>query len=414
LLDLVASTGTSYLVDPDHTVRLRTQLLTHLQSLQSCLIDPESTLLWLSWAEPARRAALVAALDLDVFPALASSTHVSELAASTGAASELLTRLLRHLAATGVIRETATDTYAATPLSRLLCDERHAAAVRYSIVLPTPMLAHLPKFLHETGYKDPQKLQQTPFQDAMETKKSPWEWARTQPDLAGVFALHMSGYHAGQTCWMDPDFYPVKERLINGCLQGEHEILVVDVGGGLGHDLEEFKRKYINDIEGRRLVLQDLKVMVRAAKALRPWIECQSHDFFKEQPLEGKCKMSVPIDVVKVYLSHQPAGARTYLLHSVLHDWRDQEVIQILQKLRLAMRAGYSKILIYEHVVPERGASWRATALDLIMMGTGSLERTEEQWNRLIKASGLQVAGTWTRDQSSESLIEVVLERPKL
>lgn len=303
LLDSIASIGAAYLSNPNPTPGLRLQLLAQVQSLANELADPVSTLLWLSWAEPARRAAIITALDLDLFSFLSSPTHVSDLAARTGAAPQLLRRLLRHLAATSVVRETALDTYAATQLSQLLCDPRHAAAIRFSAALPTPVFADLPDFLRKINYADPQQETRTPFQYVMRTEKSPWEWAGEQPELAGIFALHMSGYHASAASWMDPEFYPVQERLIDECRQGEHEVLLVDVGGGLGHDLEEFKAKHAHAIQGRRLVLQDLKVMVKAAKALRPWIEAQASNFFQKQSVEGMSCTLVPPDSVDMPIS---------------------------------------------------------------------------------------------------------------
>lgn len=123
----------------------------------------------------------------------------------------------------------------------------------------------------------------------MRTDKSPWDWARGRRDLAGVFALHMSGYHAKQGSWMDAGFYPVAERLVAGCREGDGEVLLVDVGGGLGHDLEEFREKHGELVRGRRMVLQDLGVMVKGARELRPWVEAQAHDFFGEQGVKGGC-----------------------------------------------------------------------------------------------------------------------------
>ena len=74
------------------------------------------------------------------------------------------------------------------------------------------------------------------------------------------------------------------------------------------------------------------------------------------------------------------------------------------------MKRGYSKILINENIVPDMGASWQVTSLDIIMMATtGSRERTESQWRELITSAGLQITGIWTKDRLYESLIEAVL-----
>lgn len=95
----------------------------------------------------------------------------------------------------------------------------------------------------------------------------------------------------------------------------------------------------------------------------------------------------------------------------MLHDWQDEAAVRILSNLREAMQPGYSKVLVYEHVIPEKGASWKSTSLDLTMMGTASKERTEAQWREVVDAAGLRISGIWTQEPGSESLIEVVTQR---
>lgn len=95
-------------------------------------------------------------------------------------------------------------------------------------------------------------------------------------------------------------------------------------------------------------------------------------------------------------------------MHSVLHDWPDNMCHKIISNLLPALRPGYSKVLINENVIPNTGAYWEATSLDLIMMAIGSGERTERHWRELLMSAGLRVVKIWTvRGQSGvESLIE--------
>ena len=103
-------------------------------------------------------------------------------------------------------------------------------------------------------------------------------------------------------------------------------------------------------------------------------------------------------------------GARAYFLHSILHDWNDQDCHKILRNLADAMEPGYSKLLINENVIPDTGAHWQVTSLDLIMMADfASQERTGKQWKRLIEGAGLRICKTWTVLASAESLIECQL-----
>lgn len=74
------------------------------------------------------------------------------------------------------------------------------------------------------------------------------------------------------------------------------------------------------------------------------------------------------------------------------------------------MEPGYSKLLINENVIPDTGAHWQATALDLVMMADfASQERTERQWHRLIEGAGLKICKIWTVLASAESLFECQL-----
>ena len=154
-----------------------------------------------------------------------------------------------------MIAESGHRSYSSTALSRSFCDPRYRAALKLSVGLIEPVLARLPAYLVSTKHQDPRAKDTTPFHFAFGTKISPWDWASTKPEIIQAFVLHMSGYHIERPSWMDPGFYPLEERLVSGCRHGIGEVLLVDVGGGLGHDLEEFRHKCASLIEERRLVL---------------------------------------------------------------------------------------------------------------------------------------------------------------
>lgn len=132
--------------------------------------------------------------------------------------------------------------------------------------------------------------------------------------------------------------------------------------------------------------------MIQDVKDIDPSIQLTSHDFLAEQPVRG---------------------ARAYFMHSVLHDWPDDVCAKILARLAEAMAPGYSKLLIFECVIPRTGAYWEATAGDILMMTQlSALERTEDHWRRLIEGSGLglRIVKFWSSGQSDvENLIECEL-----
>lgn len=75
------------------------------------------------------------------------------------------------------------------------------------------------------------------------------------------------------------------------------------------------------------------------------------------------------------------------------------------------MKPGYSKLLINENVVPQSGAHWETTGLDMLMLTLFSAEeRTSKAWYDLIeRKAGLRIVKIWSAGQGVESLIECEL-----
>lgn len=98
-------------------------------------------------------------------------------------------------------------------------------------------------------------------------------------------------------------------------------------------------------------------------------------------------------------------------MHSVLHDWPDDVCVCILDNVKAAMVRGYSKLLINENCIPDSGAHWEATALDMMMLTlVSSRERTMEQWRQLVEdRAGLRIVKFWGSMAGVESLIECEL-----
>lgn len=108
---------------------------------------------------------------------------------------------------------------------------------------------------------------------------------------------------------MDPNFFPVQERLVKGAKSEDDAVFIVDIGGSIGHDLAEFGRKH-PDTPGR-LVLQDLPVVLGQIASLDDKIERMPYDFYTEQPLLGKVSKTE-------YRCNQYADIRSRCSH-ILH-----------------------------------------------------------------------------------------------
>ena len=258
---------------------------------------------------------------------------------------------------------------------------------RYDVAGPS--FRGLPEYLKSTAFRSPTELTDGPFQFAHRTNLPFFAWLDQNSPYLSLFNSYMSAYRAGKSTWVDPGFYPVSERVVAGFDSSLSEVLLVDVGGGYGHDLKELRAKSSN-LPGK-LVLQDREEVISAlsSNTTENFFEAKVHDFFTTQPI---------------------CDARSYHLHSVLHDWSDADCIKILEQLNPAMRRGYSKILINEITVSEKEVTWPITAMDQLMLVLGAMkERTEARWINMVEKAGLKVNGIWSLEMSTESLIEAEL-----
>lgn len=120
------------------------------------------------------------------------------------------------------------------------------------------------------------------MQYAFQTKLTIFEYMNSIPPVLKDFNTFMGNTLGARKYWTD--WFPIRERLLDGA--NEASPLLVDVGGGKGHDVLDFQAKYPQ--QGRRLVLQDLAPVTSGLGDLGPAIERMTYDFFTEQPVQGK------------------------------------------------------------------------------------------------------------------------------
>jgi hypothetical protein len=91
-----------------------------------------------------------------------------------------------------------------------------------------------------------------------------------------------------------------------------------------------------------------------------------------------------------------PPGADAYILKHVIHDWDDARAAAILKQCREAMAPG-AMVLLIEQVLPERleagAAARRAAGLDLqmLVLTPGGRERTAEEFRALLGKAGFEL-----------------------
>ncbi|KAL1855243.1 hypothetical protein VTK73DRAFT_8590 [Phialemonium thermophilum] len=369
----------------------RLELLAKARSLVLALETPRETMIRHCWAQPSALVALTVGVDTGLFFVLGADTKpkkVNDLAEAIGVDPPLLGRLMRHMASMGYITETGPDEYKPTNFSRAMSIP--VISDGYPCVSGGMMaaLARFHEFAKLKNYQTPTQIDDGSLQYAYNTKRNLFEHLQANPPYGEQFNHHMGGYRQGRPSWMDDGFYPVKERLIEGADTGPDAAFLVDIGGNLGHDLDEFRRKHPN--APGRLILQDLPPVIGQIVELDARIERMPYDFYEEQPVKG---------------------ARAYYMHSVLHDWPDDTCTKILDRIKEAMKPGYSRLLINENVIPAEKAQWEATALDIMMLTLlSSRERTEADWRHLLEdLAGMRIRQIYTAANGVESIIECEL-----
>lgn len=165
------------------------------------------------------------------------------------------------------------------------------------------------------------------------------------------------------------EYFPVEEKLHT---ESASDVALVDIGGGVGHDLTAVKTAHPN-LEGK-FILEDLPAVISSARDLPPGIEAQTHDMFTPQPVKS---------------------ARAYFLRNVIHDWPDKQASVILGHIRDAMGPD-SLLLIAEALMPKDKVPFYNAAADLRMMAASSaIDRTEPQFKKLIEACDFDLVKVW-------------------
>ncbi|KAJ5405945.1 hypothetical protein N7465_007229 [Penicillium sp. CMV-2018d] len=335
--------------------------------------------------EPALFASLKIARDLQLFEewhrvkedAVCSDLELADLVRCD---AFLLRRVLAHLAATNMLENPADGQYKPTAFTKALLQPVFGEWINYLYDSLIPCFHKAPEYLARTEYKNPTDPSNGIFQYTKSFTGDLFEYYDTHPEEGKSFNNIMGGVMANQAGMLD--IYPL-ENLMGPMGDDRETALRVDVGGNVGHDINKLLSK--GSSLAPRLVLQDRDDVVRLAKC-PPDVTVMAHDFFTPQPVKG---------------------ARAYYLHGVIHDWADAEAGRILGHLRDAMTTGYSKLLIHDHVLPERNSHPQATAYDLTMMvKVSAFERTELMWRELLRSVGFNVIRIWNSPLATQSVIE--------
>ncbi|ELS56114.1 methyltransferase [Streptomyces viridochromogenes] len=294
------------------------------------------------------------------------------LAADFESEPAAMNRLLRGLAALGVLRESKPGVFALTPVGELLRADRSPSFHSLARMLTDPAVAtawqHLDHSVRTGG----------PAFDHVFGRDF-FAYLADDPDLSWLYNAAMSqgtGGIAGLVA-AHQDFSGVRT--------------VVDVGGGDGTLLAAVLRAH----PSLRGVLYDSAAGV-----------AQAGEVLAAAGVADRCAVEAGD-----FFAAVPEGGDLYLLKSVVHGWEDERAARILAHCRRALPA-HGRIVMVEHLLPDTVPADAVPTtylndLNLLVNGNG-LERTRGDFEQLCAAAGLTVEAVTPLAGTDLWLIEAV------
>jgi C-methyltransferase len=287
-------------------------------------------------------------VELDIPDLLSAPRTVQELAADTSADSDSLLRLLRYAAGRGFVNQERDGRFGANEVTDVL--RRH----------------------HPNSWRG-----------WVEFASSDWFWNAWSASSAAFKPNGMSAMHAATgSSFFDfvtnerPEAGDVFDRAmeagatmqalaLSATLKWDHIESVCDVGGGTGAALRVLLREHPH----LQAVLFDLPHVVAKAGQSSDRLHIEGGDFF----------------------NRVPAQCDRYLMLAVIHDWNDDEAVQILRNVAAAM-GNEDRAFVVENELSQRARGEFVEASDLLMLVLGSgRERTRSQFKSLFRTAGLSL-----------------------
>ena len=314
--------------------------------------------------------ALAAAAELNVAEQLVDGPRTAdEIAGTMGAHAPSLYRLMRALAAVGLLTHDDDDRFALTAAGQLLRSDAPGSFRAMAILLG--------RLWHHTAWASLAHSVRTGQSAFLKVYGVPhFEWLQANPEEGAIFNEAMTSLTAvaGEAVTQAYDFSGIDK--------------VADIGGG--HGL--FLSKILKANPGTNGILFDLPHVAAGARKL-----------LDDAGLSARCEV-----LCGDFFTSVPAGCDAYLLKHVLHDWDDARCEVILTRCRDAMAPG-GRLLVVEMVVPPPGVASFARLIDLEMLAISSngKERTEREFAGLFAKAGLSLARV-VPTQSAYSVLEAL------
>ncbi len=337
----------------------------HVGQLHQRMVPPPAAMMEMiinAWAAQA----ITAAAELGIADALAKQPmNADELATAVDADADTVSRLMRGLISRGVFRRRRDGRYDLTPLGDTLRSDSDVSLRAFARFLGSPQdrehWSHITDSIR-TGRAAVPELR----------GKSYFEYLAEQPELDEIFNDAMT------------DISELAIPPVIAAYDFSRYSTIVDVAGGHG-----------------RL----LAAVLNATPQARGILFDQPHVIAGASPLLEEHRVADRVKLVEGSFFESVAdGGDAYVLKHIIHDWPDDEAVQILANIRKAAGAG-KHVLIVEFVIPRHDREFPGHWMDLgMLVAAGARERTAGQYGRLLSRAGFRL----TRVVQTASPISVV------
>lgn len=275
-----------------------------------------------------------------------------EIAAAVGAHSGALYRLLRALAAIGVLREDDDRRFSLTAMGERLRSNAELSMKPFATFIGQAYLWHTWEHLLHSVKTGENAFRTIHGMDI-------WAYRERHPEQNAIFNAAMTG----------------SAHRVNGAIVTGYDFSrftrIADIGGGQGSLLTAILTAHPT-VHG---VLFDLPHVVATAVPV-----------LTATGVESRC------DVVGGNMFESiPHSCTAYVMKFILHDWDDANCIRILEVCRRAMSSD-ATLLVIERLVGPPNEDPMTKLSDLHMLvGPGGRERTRMEFAALFQAAGLRL-----------------------
>jgi ubiquinone/menaquinone biosynthesis C-methylase UbiE len=288
------------------------------------------------------------------------------LSAATRTHSLSLYRLLRALAAIGVLHEQADRMFSLTALGESLRSDISSSKNAWARLFGRPMY-----YQAWSGLLDSLRTGEPAFNKVH--GMSVWDFRAQRPDETAAFDWAMAA---------------ITDQIADAVLSMSdfsRYSTVVDVGGGQG----AFIARILATQPTMRGILFD-----------QPHVIAHAEEPLRAARVDDRCEL-----VGGSFFEAIPQGGDAYLLKSILHDWNDEDAVAILRSCRRVIGPN-GTLIVVEHLIGPCNTGLEGKLMDLNMMViTGGIERTHEQYASIFQEAGFRLVRV-TRTRTPVSIIE--------